>query len=428
MISKRILCHILLLAFTVSTTACGINPTNTPQPVVSATPPPPTPTEQPSSDATPTSRKLTIWLAPTFAPNPETTAGAIISNRLAEFEAQHPGLSIDVRIKSRSGAGSLLETLTAADVAAPSSLPDLVTLDSFSLSEAAKLGLLMPLDDLIDIPTEPDWYPYVLASLRFDSQTIGMPFASETDILAFRTDLYPSAPRRIETLLAEGHTFQFPAGDPLAQFTLAQYLALSGTLTNSEGKAFIDVESLTEVLSFYQTAIEANVIPLTVRQWTDTTQVWSEIKANRTASAVVPLSLFLQEHDPERLNGAPLPTSTDTGIALAHTWAWGLVTKGSQSDQLKIELLNHLMDPSFLGPWTEALGVLPPNGAALAAWNEGPDSALVSSLVTVARPLPPRSVRTTISAALLEAVEAVLTGTLEPSAAAQAAADAVAAP
>lgn len=428
MISKQTLRHILLLVSTVSIAACGITPTDTPQPVVPATPPPPTPTEQSSGEPTPSSRKLTLWVAPTFAPNPETNAGALLSNRLAEFEAQHPGLDIDLRIKSNSGAGSLLETLTAAEVAAPSTLPDLVMLDSFSLSEAAKLGLLLPLDDLIDIPAEPDWYPYVLSSLRFDSQTIGVPFASETNILAFRTDLYPSAPRRIETLLAEGHTFQFPAGDPQSQFTIAQYLALSGTLTNSEGEVFIDAESLTEVLSFYQAAVEANVIPLTVRQWTDTIQVWSEIKANRTASAVVPLSLFLHEHDPERLNGAPLPTSTDTGIALAHTWAWGLVVKGSQSDQLKIELLNHLMDPNFLGPWTEALGLLPPNSASLAAWTEGPDSALVSSLVTVARPLPPRSVRTTISAAFLESVEAVLTGTLEPSAAAQAATDAVAAP
>ncbi len=363
-----------------------------------------------------------------FAPNPEIPAGALLADRLAEFEAQHPGISIDVRIKSRSGPGSLLQTLTAANVAAPSTLPDLITLDTFALSQAAGLGLLIPLDGSVDIPAEPEWYPYALASLRFDSQTIGMPFASETNILAFRADLYPSAPRRIETLLAEGHTFQFPAGDPSAQFTLAQYLALEGTLTDSDGTTYLDGESLTKVLSFYQAALEANVLPLTVRQWTNTTQTWSEIQANRTASAVVPLSLFIQEHDPGRLNGAPLPTGTESGIALAQTWSWGLVARSGESDQIYIELLGHLMDPEFLGPWTQALGMLPPNGATLAAWSDEPETALVSSLVTVTRALPPRPARTTVAAALLEAVEAVLTDTLPPAAAAQAAAEAVAAP
>ena len=408
--------------------ACTATPTASPQPAISATPPPPTPTEQPASPATPSSRTLTLWVAPTFAPNAETPAGALLAARLAEFESQHSGLTIEVRIKSRSGPGSLLDTLAAAQLAAPSTLPDLITLDTFSLAQAAGYGLLVPLDDSVEIPSEPEWYPYVLSTQRFDSQTIGMPFASETNILAFRTDLYPSAPRRIETLLAEGHSFQFPAGDPMAQFTLAQYLALAGTLTDSEGGAFIDVESLTQVLSFYKAAVEANVLPLTVRQWTDTSQTWAEIQANRTASAVVPLALFIQESDPERLNGAALPTGSETGITLAQTWSWGVIASGTESDELRIALLTFLMDPDFLGPWTQALGLLPPNGASLAAWTESSDSALVSSLVTVTRPLPPRPVRTAVSAVLLEAAEAVLTNSLEPAAAAQAAADALASP
>jgi ABC-type glycerol-3-phosphate transport system substrate-binding protein len=337
-------------------------------------------------------------------------------------------VNIEVRIKSRTGPGSILETLTAAEVAAPSTMPDLVTLEPFALAEAAAAGLLVPLDGAVVIPAEPEWYPHVLPALRYEAETFGMPFASETDILAFRTDLYPSAPRRIETLLAEGHTFQFPAGDPQAQFTLTQYLAMAGTLTNTEGEIFIDTESLTEVLTFYQTAIEANVLPLSVRQWTDADQTWSEIQSNRAGSAVVPLSLFVLERDPERLGGAPLPTSTESGIALANTWSWGVVATSADMNELQIELLTHLMDPEFLGPWTQAIGLLPPNGATLSAWAEGPDSALASSLVTVTKPLPQRSSQTPIAAAFFEAVEAVLTGTLSPVEAAQAAADTLATP
>lgn len=420
--------HTLLLLTAILIVSCGVLPSSPPEIDPTATQPPPTPTETSPGVATPSNRVITLWVAPSFAPNPETPAGALLSDHLTEFENQHANLSVEVRIKSRSGAGSLLTTLTAANVAAPSTMPDLVMLEAHSLSEAASRGLLIPLDGLLDIPAEPEWYPHALSPMRFDSQTVGMPFASETTILAFRTDLYPSAPRRIETLLAEGHSFQFPAGDPNAQFTLAQYIALAGTLTNANGEPVIRAEELGEVLSFYQAAVEANVLPLTVRQWTDETQTWSEIQARRTASAVVPLSLFIQEHDPEMLGGSPLPTITDSGIGLADTWSWGLVAKSNQSSEIQVDLLTHLMDPAFLGPWTHALGLLPPNGATLAAWPEGTDSALVSRLVTVTRSIPPRSLRAGISAALLEAVEAVLTGTLTPAAAAQAAADAVAAP
>ncbi len=292
----------LLLISALTLSACGTATSTPTQPVVSPTPQP-TPTESVPTISTPSTRRLTLWVSPTFAPNPETTAGALLANHLAEFESQHNGVSVQVRIKSRTGPGSLLETLKAAAQAAPSTLPDLITLDPFSLSEAAATGLLVPLDGSITTPTEPEWYPFALAAMRYQSETVGMPFASETNIIAFRRDLYPSAPRRIETLLAEGHTFQFPAGDPDAQFTLAQYLALAGTLTSTANETYIDVDNLREVLSFYEAAIEANVLPLSVRQWTATSQTWSEIQANRAGSAVVPLSLFILEHDPERWAG-----------------------------------------------------------------------------------------------------------------------------
>lgn len=408
--------------------ACGITPVTSTSPLSTSTPPAPTPTNQSPSAATPSSLSLSLWVAPEFAPSADTTPGALLADRLASFENEHPGIEVHIRIKGRSGEGGLLASASAASLAAPSTMPDLITLDANALNDAAALGLLIPLDEIHEIPSEPDWYSFVLGSMRYNSQTVGIPFVSETDILAFRTDLYPSAPRRIETLLAEGHAFQFPAGDPEAQFTLAQYLSLAGTLTDTDGLPEIDPERLGEVLSFYQAAVESNVLPLTVRQWTATSQTWEEIQANRTAAATVPLDLFIHEHDPQRLSGAPLPSGTDSGIGLAHTWYWGVVANGREDNELKIELLDYLMDPEFLGPWSHAMGLLPPNGASLAAWPEGTDSALVSRLVTVTRPMPTRAAHNAVAGALLEAVEAVLTGSMEPAAAAQAASDAVLSP
>lgn len=62
--------------------------------------------------------------------DPELGTGASqrFSNRLEAFSDAHGGIEINVRVKAASGAGGLLDALTASSIAAPGSLPDLVAL------------------------------------------------------------------------------------------------------------------------------------------------------------------------------------------------------------------------------------------------------------------------------------------------------------
>jgi hypothetical protein len=77
-----------------------------------------------------------------------------------------------------------------------------------------------------------------------------------------------------------------------------------------------------------------------------------------------------------------------------------------------------LSEPDFLGPWTHALGSLPPNTAALEMWPSDPSTTLVRQLVNVTRPMPPRALTETVGPALRKAVDAVLSGALTPQTAA----------
>jgi ABC-type glycerol-3-phosphate transport system substrate-binding protein len=337
-------------------------------------------------------------------------------------------LSIQVRVKSMDGPSGLLETLVAANAAAPALLPDAITFSTSNLEDAVSKDLIIGLDGVLPVPEAPDWYEFSLPAARVSGNFFGLPIASEVDILAYRSDLYTSPPRSWDDLLGEPRSFLFPAGDPLATFTLAQYLSLDGYLLNSDEDPALNPAVLSEVLTFYNEALAAQILPYSVRQITTAEQSWSVLQDNGAASAVSPLNFYMLEHDPEKFSAVPLPTQNGQGVGLASTWSWAIVTQDAERVPIVSELLTWLSAPDFLGLWTHSLGMLPPTSASLAAWPEGDDAALASSLVTVTQPMPHSSLRLTIGPVLYDAVEAVIGGGEAPTTAAQAAAEAIANP
>lgn len=388
----------------------------------------PMPTASATEAPRPAPRSLTLWVAPAFAPDSENPAGALLLERLRAFEQIHPGLSILVRVKSTDGPSGLLETLIAANAAAPALLPDAITFSTSNLEDAVSKDLIIELNDLLPAPETPDWYEFSLPAARVAGNFFGLPLASNVDILAYRNDLYPSPPRSWDELLGEPRSFRFPAGDPMAGFTLAQYLSLDGFLRDSDEYPALNPAVLSDVLAVYNSALAAQILPYSVRQISAAEQSWSALQDNSTASAVAPLSAYMLEHNPEKFSAVPLPTQDGKGVGLASTWSWAIVTQDAERLPLVAELLAWLSAPDFLGLWTHSLGMLPPTSASLAAWPEGDDTALASSLVTVTQPMPPSSLRLTIGPVLYIAVEAVIGGGEAPTTAAQAAAEALSNP
>ena len=64
-------------------------------------------------------------------------AGNLLRARLDDFMQAHPEIVVDVRVKSSSGPGSLLEALTSTNAAAPAAVPGLIALNRSDLEAAA---------------------------------------------------------------------------------------------------------------------------------------------------------------------------------------------------------------------------------------------------------------------------------------------------
>ncbi len=380
----------------------------------------------PTESSVSQSKAILLWLAPIF--EPETPAGELLAARLAAFEIQNANVRINTRIKPITGAGGLVEALEAATVAAPSVVPDILTLAPNDLRHAAESALILPLPEDLVQSEDQGWYDYALPSSKYAGESYGMPFASEVDVLAYRIDQYPEPPRSWETLLAEPRTLLFPAADPRVRFVLAMYLGAGGELEDENGAPSLDIDVLERVLSMLVSARSSGVLPLAVRQYTSPLETWTELKANRSASAMTPLPDFLREGDPERLAAVALPTEAGQGMGLASTWSWAITPSDPTRQELILSLLTWLSEPEFVGALTHALGVLPTSQDALAAWPEGGDTALASSLVTITQSEPDISLRNSVNPAFLAAIEAVLGSNEEPALAAQQAVDLITGP
>lgn len=380
-------------------------------------------TATPESSSTPD--RLILWLSPTLSPNSDSEAGALLRQRLDAFQQAHADIELDIRIKDQEGKGGLLESLSAASVAAPDVLPDVISLDPLSLYTAALKELLVPLDGLLPAPDAPAWYDFAVASARVDGVFYALPFASDSEVLAYRTLQFSNAPRTWADILAGSSPFLFPAGDPNAFFTLAQYLALDGPLSDDIGKPTLDPAPLADILTFYGSAHASGILPASTRQYMTSTETWNALLAERATSAVAPLSAYLKESDFQTFSAAPLPTRNVSGIGFAHTWSWAVVTKEPARQESAVELLDWLMQPEFLGPWTSAMGMLPSTALALAEWPEGQRTALVSDLVTLVRPAPAPDVIIAFGPPLQQAVYDVVGGGTTPSAAALTASQAI---
>jgi ABC-type glycerol-3-phosphate transport system substrate-binding protein len=405
---------IVLLIASCSTPAVQTTPSATPVDVEITTQTPLT--LKPSS----TPRKsLTLWLTPTFAPDPSTPAGSLLEERLIAFQQANQGISITVRLKEDRGPGGLLEALTAAHNVAPSALPDVVAIDPVALNSAALKGLLIPLDGLVTEPTPPEWYDHAISTAHDLGSFFGLPFASEAEILAYRIGRYEEAPTSWSDILASTAVFIFPAGDSNAALTLFQYKTLGGPLYDFSGMPTLDPVTLDDLLAFYHSAHASGILPPSIFQHLSSIDTWNSLKSDRASSAIAPLSAFLTDEDTKSIAAVPIPARTQPGICPTVTWSWSIVTTDPVRQSLASELIAWLTQPEFLGPWTHALGMLPPTTSSLAMWPEGSAAALVSSLVTVAQPKPTAEELATFGPVLHDAVEAVIVGGVNPTEAAQ---------
>lgn len=404
--------------------ACSAMPVPEPSPSPEILPSA-TATRAPTPAHTPTPEgplSLVLWLPPEFDPNSGSPAGNILKGRLDEFTQRRPNTKVEVRLKALDGPGGLLDSLTAASAAAPLAMPDLIALPRPVLEAAALKGLLRPFDELIEPIEDSDWYEYARQLARLQNSTFGIPFAGDALMLVYRTTEIPVPPRTLSDTLASPGPFLFPAADPQALFTLAQYQASGGTVLDEQERPTLDTLPLTEVLTYYHTAATSGVIPLEAIQYTSDGEIWDAFNAGN-ADMIATWASQYYDNMLGNTSGSPLPTINGQYSTLATGWVWALATPEPQHQQISVELAEFLSEGDFLARWTTALGYLPTRPSALANWSTAAQRMLAGDIVSGAQLIPSSDVLNSISPLLYKATLDVLKLQTDPD---MAAAEAVA--
>lgn len=404
---KKILVGIILI--TLALASC------TPAPISEedSTPAPPqTPTTIPqatpeSTQPAPGPTVLRIWVPPQFDPEGDSPASDLLKQRLDLYTSERPDLRIETRVKASSGTGGLLDSLSSANAAAPLVVPDLILLPRASLEIAALKGLLFPYDGLTDSLDDSDWYPYAQELGQLQSSTFGLPFAGNALVSLYRPSEIENHPADWPAALETGHPIAFPAAEPSAFFTLAQYLSTGAQIQDTDGRPLLESTPLTELLSFFRDAEAAGVMPLWLTQFTDDEQSWDAYTENQVNSVVTWISRYLTTL-PGDTAAAPILTQTGSPLTLADGWVWALSNPETERHALSVNLAEYLTDGEFLSEWSQASGYLPPRKSALEGWTNVALRVLVERIILSARIIPPNDVMAAIGPALSQATVDVL--------------------
>lgn len=377
------------------------------------------PTPQPS--ATPNipllqSRTLILWVPQQFDPDNGSTGSNLFSTRLDEFVSRRPQTEIQVRVKPLSGNFGILESLQVTGSAAPLLMPDLVAMPRALAEQAVEDGLVLLLDDYTETINENDWYDYALDLARIDDQFAGIPFAGDLMVLAYRDDVEETPPSNWETVIASQKALAFPASDPKGLVTLALYQSLVGDILLSSEDSILQEEPLLEVLSFYQHAQAASVMPYWLTQFETDEQAWQSYQDRQSTLALTWSSILLGSESPNT-SLAAVPTKDEKAFTYADGWVWCVIPSDLETEQVAVELAEFLTEEEYLSSWGVESGYLPVRPSSLESWEEAPFYATLQQLLPAAVLLPGNDLLDDLGPAVRDAVVGVLKDQIEPIAA-----------
>lgn len=381
----RITCFASLLLLAGCSSLAPLLSTPTSVPIVPVTSTPQIDSTQPAPDV-PEPRILRVWLPPRFDPYTGTVSADLLKQRFAEFEADHPGLEIEVRIKAEDGENDLLNSLSITSMAAPGVMPDLIALTHSDMESAVLKGLLHPIDGLTTILQDPDWYGYARQLGIVQKTGFGLPFAGDAMLIVYRPAVFESGPSSWDAIIKSGNQMVFPPSDPQAYFPLSLYLSVNDQLTDSIGALTLDEETLVRVLSFYRLALDSGAVDLTIRDDQTDQQALKLYREGNADLAVIWASSDLSTQSGQFI---PVQGLDDTPYSLANGWVWALAGSDNENQILAVELASHLVESDFLSAWSIASGYLPTRPQALNGW-ENKES--INEVLQSAYPVPSEDV------------------------------------
>jgi multiple sugar transport system substrate-binding protein len=408
-------------------TACDLDSAQpTPLPETPADTPVPLPDATPISteqvDGTPPAPSvitLTIWTTEAFSPTQTITSGQILVDQIAVFEAAHPDVRLEFIVKKPYGKGGMLDFLLTTQAVVPALLPDLAFLDVDELGSAVQAGVAQPLNDLVPPQLVADLYPFAQEAGTLGGQLYALQFQANLDHLAYNTGRLTIPPRSWPGVLSSAGPYIFPAGGQAGLVNddfFIQYLSVRTWPAPSPDEPFLQEDSLTAVLQYYQDGVTRGVFPADVVGYHTTDDCWRDYLAGEAILTHVSAHRYLTDGDQRPGTAmAPIPTINGPGAAISRGWSLALIATEATRQSLAVEFMIQLMSPESVGAWNLAADYLPTRQAALESWDEEDSyTRFADQLLQTARPRPRIDNYTQVAAALQTAVENVITGAATP--------------
>jgi ABC-type glycerol-3-phosphate transport system substrate-binding protein len=372
-------------------------------------------TAEATGDATQSSAvpSITIWLPPIFRPDINSPAGKILQNRIDAYKAQHPGVTLSIRIKDSAGSGGMRDSLAAAAAAAPDALPDLVALDQSNLRAAAIKGLIYPLGGLLPAAAWEDGYPYAVSMAEIDATRYGLFFGG--DAMVFTNTLPAgSEPETWEqTLSRDGQVF-IPLGDSRSLFLFFGYYAAGGIPLRSMAEAGILADPLEKELTWLAALQEHGALSPRSVQIDSFENAFLALQNYGDAS----VTLYSLASQGQGFSIGFIPTLDGKRFSLATGWAWAVATQDPVRRARAAGLILWLSDPEFLSQWSQALHILPAARAALALWPAGAKKTFGEGISEAAIAFPEDEISNSFGPIFSRAARQVLSDGVPPSIAA----------
>ncbi len=328
-----------------------------------------------------------LWMPPRFDPESGTAAGEILRAQLEQYSTDHPGETIQTRIKAETGMGGLLDTLMTASGAAPAALPNLVLLSRPDFEKAAKAGLLAPLG-MAELPADQtEWFPFSLQLASVNSSIYGVPFAGDMLVMGYKKSVIAYPPVDWEGIYKQGAPLTFPAADPLGITTALFYMNAGGSFLLEDEKVILDEKPLQDGLQIFYNGASAGIFQfwmLDQKSFPESNQIFLD-----TASPyeLTWSSLFLNNRN-ENLAITPIPGITGEGTSLVSGWVLAIPQSSNEKMSESLEFMNYLIDPAFQSDWSEAAGYIPVHSKALEEWSDREESGILMKIAISAQVLP----------------------------------------
>jgi ABC-type glycerol-3-phosphate transport system substrate-binding protein len=359
---------------------------------------------------------LILWVPPQFDPTAETLSADLFQSRLDEFVNRRPQTDIQVRIKSLEGEFGLLNSLELTESAAPILMPDLIALPRTLFEQAFSAGLVAPLDGYTETLADEDWFGYAHELAQIEGQIAGIPFGGDMMTLAYKNDSEEAPPTDWNEVIAGGKAMAFPASDPRSLVTLAAYQSLEGNLRDEEGNPLLESDPLLDILSYYQTAQAANVMPYWLTQFETAEQVWASYQERQSTLAITWSSLILNSESPNTSLSA-VPTRDGVAFTFTDGWVWCVVISDAETEQIAVELAEFLTEPAYLNTWALEAGYLPVRPTGLENWSDTSHFSILNQLLPSAVLIPDTELQVELGPRIRDAVVSVLKDQVEPTAA-----------